>query len=222
MQEDYIEVVHGNNPNYAVIWLHGLGADGHDFEAIVPQLNLSNQHSIRFIFPHAPIRPVTINGGMKMRAWYDIKGMDLSQKEDIEGMRDSQRIVLELINEQIEKGIASENIIIAGFSQGGAVVQYTGIRTELKLAGIMALSTYLPFQKYAKAEHNKANLDTPIFVAHGKYDPVVPVQLGEQSTDKLESLGYKPEWHSYPMEHSVSMEEIQDISNWINQVLSKS
>lgn len=221
MQQDYIEVLHGNNPTHAIIWLHGLGADGHDFEPIVPELNLSKEHSVRFIFPHAPVRPVTINGGVEMRAWYDIKGMDLSQKEDLEGMQDSQRILLELINEQIDKGIPSENIIIAGFSQGGAVIQYTGIRTELKLAGMMALSTYLPFQQAAQEQHNPINLDTPIFVGHGQYDPVVPIQLGQQSTEKLQSLGYQPTWHTYPMEHSVSLEEIRDIGNWINTILNK-
>lgn len=202
-----------NNPQYAVIWLHGLGANGHDFEPIVPELGLDDI-AVRFIFPHAPSRPVTINGGHVMPAWYDIKGVDIADKEDQQGMHQSQSYLNDLVGLTIADGIPPENIVIAGFSQGGAVAAYSFIRMEHKLAGCLALSTYVPFMSESTKEMTSFNKETPIFWGHGSLDEVVPESLGKQSSTHLTKLGYSVDWHSYPMAHSVNANEINDISHW--------
>lgn len=204
----------------SIIWLHGLGANGQDFEPIVPELpGEITQHS-RFIFPNAPMRPITINGGMVMRGWYDVEAMDLTQRQDIEGTKDSQKLVNNFIAQEMDMGIASDKIILAGFSQGGAIALYAGLRAEYKLAGIMALSTYLPFADSLPQERHTANNDTSIFYGHGEYDPVIPVAQGEQSYRLLSTLGYQVEWHTYAMEHSVYPEEIKDIGQWLVKCLT--
>ena len=221
MQNQDIELIFGQGtPQYAVIWLHGLGASSSDFPPIVPELGLDQNRPIRFIFPQAPERPITVNGGMKMPGWYDIKGMDIADKQDAQGMAESQAMLDGLIQGQIDLGIPSTNIIIAGFSQGGAVTYHTGLRSHLKLAGMLALSTYLPFAEQAAELANKVNFETPIFAGHGTFDQMVPAQLGKSSVDALNAIGYKVEWHTYPMEHQVVMEQIKDIGNWINGVFS--
>ena len=218
---DYLEILHGEDPKHTIIWLHGLGADGHDFVPIVPELQLPDTIAVRFIFPHAPSRPVTINGGMVMPAWYDIKGMEnIADKEDREGMEASRDLVLELVAQEAERGVAPGKIVLAGFSQGGAVVLHTALRAEQRFAGVMALSTYLPFSSQASTENTGVNENTPLFMAHGTLDPVVPVQLGEASMRALVGLGYSPSWHTYTIPHSVSPEEITDISNWLTGVLT--
>jgi phospholipase/carboxylesterase len=203
------------NSTHSIIWLHGLGADGHDFEPIVNELNTSQ--AIRFIFPHAPSMPVTINNGMSMPAWYDITAAQIDNQQDDSGIRKSQQSVLALIEREIERGIKSSNIILAGFSQGGAIALHTGLRFEQPLAGIMGLSTYLPLMDSVKNEIHEQNKKTPIMLAHGKHDPVVPFNLAEKTKAYLEELNYTTELHSYVMEHSVCPEEINDISDWINR-----
>ena len=199
---------------YSVIWLHGLGADGHDFEPIVNELSLTQ--NIRFIFPHAPEMPVTINNGMIMPAWYDIKAAQIDSLQDEAGIKQSQNSVLALIEREIERGIKSENIILAGFSQGGAIALHTALRYESPLAGIMGLSTYLPLAESVENEINNANKNTPVFLAHGIHDPIVPFQLATNTQTTLNQLGYTVELKKYEMEHSVCIEEVEDISNWIN------
>jgi len=204
---------------YSIIWLHGLGADGSDFVPIVPELQLKDD--VRFVFPHAPIRPVTINNGYEMPAWYDIRGDDLADKEDLDGISASQEYLMKLIEQEQAQGIQFDNIIIAGFSQGGAVALYTLLRLPYKIGGCMALSTYLPFMSNSKEEINQATTETPIFWGHGSQDTVVPESLGNISINHLKELGYNIESHSYPMAHSVCHEEIQDISQWIHQQFYK-
>lgn len=199
----------------AVIWLHGLGADGFDFVPIVPELQLPESAAIRFIFPHARPRPVTVNNGYVMRAWYDIKSFGGSGMEDDEGMRESARIVDAYVDEQTAAGIAPGRIFLAGFSQGGAVALHAGLRYPQRLAGILALSTYLPLRGTVAAEAAAANRDIPILMCHGTYDGVVPAAMGVASRDILQQLGYPVEWRTYPLEHSVSMQEIADISAWM-------
>lgn len=221
MTKDDIELVYGNaKPDHAIIWLHGLGATANDFPPIVPELGLDDSRTIRFIFPQAPDRPITINGGMRMPGWYDIKGTDIADKQDVQGMTESQALLEGLIQEQVDAGISSDNIIIAGFSQGGAVTYHTVIRSQHRLAGMLALSTYLPFAENVPTEQSGVNQATPIFASHGSYDPVVPVTLGKGSVDTLIALGYQVRWQTYPMEHQVAMEQIQDIGAWINEVFS--
>ncbi len=203
-------------PRAAVIWLHGLGADGHDFEPIVPELGLED---VRFVFPHAPVRPVTLNGGMPMRAWYDIAALGARIQQDVEGIRDSARLLQRLIEREHERGLASERLVLAGFSQGGAVVLQTGLRFPERLAGIMALSTYLPLAETLEQERHEANLEVPIFMAHGVADPVVAYDYGRASCERLLKAGYRVEWHEYGMEHGVVMEEIRDIAAWLQSVL---
>lgn len=202
-------------PTAAVIWLHGLGADGFDFVPVVEELRLPAALPVRFVFPHARSRPVTINNGAVMPAWYDIKGLGPERGEDDAGIRESEGVVKQLIEQQLEQGIAASKIVIAGFSQGGAIALHTGVRYPQRLAGIMALSTYLPLRASVAAEASQANRDIPILMCHGAHDPVVPPQLGEASRDVLQGLGYRIEWHTYPMEHSVCMEEIAEISRWL-------
>ena len=203
-----------DDATHSVIWLHGLGADGHDFEPIVDELTLS--HKIRFIFPHAPSIPVSINNGMVMPAWYDIRLQQIDKEQDAEGIKKSQRSILDLIEREIERGIKSENIILAGFSQGGAIALHTALRYEKPLAGIMALSAYLPLTDTVEKEINEINKNTPIFIAHGILDPIVPYQLAIDTQATLNQLGFSTELKKYKMEHSVCPEEIDDISNWIN------
>lgn len=207
-----------SEPTHAVIWLHGLGATADDFVPVIPYLKLSEALAIRFIFPQAPDRPITVNGGYVMPGWYDIKGMDITDKEDLPGMTQSRNMLDALIAQQIEKGVPSGNILLAGFSQGGAVAYYTGIRSPHKLAGILALSTYLPFLSNAKAEHSGVNLDSPILAMHGKFDSVVPLAAGKFSADGLSALGYRVEWREYAMEHTVVPEQLEDIGAWMNEL----
>lgn len=206
--------------NASVIWLHGLGADGHDFEPIVSELNLSHQKNIRFIFPHAPQRPVTINNGTVMRAWYDIAANEIDAKQDETGIRESAKQIQALISREHERGVPSERIVLAGFSQGGAIALHTGLRYAHRLAGILALSTYLPLADSLSREAHTDNQDVPIFMAHGTQDPVVPFKLGEQSRDTLQAQGYKIEWRQYVMEHNVLPDEIEDIAAWFNSVIN--
>lgn len=215
-----IQIDTGPNPTVSVIWLHGLGADGNDFVPIVRELDLTGCPPIRFVFPHAPTMPVTINNGYVMRAWYDILGMDLVQREDEIGLRRSQKMVEHLIAQEKSRGIPSERIILAGFSQGCAMTLQTGLRHPEKLAGLLCLSGYLPLHATLPAERHDANHHTPIFLAHGRGDPIVPIDRAEKSRDALQSLGYNVEWHAYPMQHEVCMEEIDDISAWFKRVLA--
>lgn len=213
-----IERIYGSaNPTHVIIWLHGLGATADDFVPVIPYLGLSEALNIRFIFPQAPSRPITLNGGYVMPGWYDIKGMDIADKEDRPGMVQSQNRLEALIAEQVAKGIPSTHIVLAGFSQGGAVAYYTGIRSSHKLAGILALSTYLPFISQVQEEHSGENLGVPILAMHGKLDRVVPLSLGKLSADSLSALGYKVEWREYEMEHSVIPEQLGDIGRWLNK-----
>jgi phospholipase/carboxylesterase len=210
---DAIEITTGDAPRLAVVWLHGLGADGHDFEPIVPELNL--RVPIRFVFPHAPVRPVTINGGMQMRAWYDILGFDRRAKEDAPGIHASAAAVTELIDREIERGLSSDRIVLAGFSQGGAIALHTALRSPTPLAGVLALSTYLPLAATLAGERSAANAAIPLFMAHGTDDPVLPFGLAETSRRALEALGYEVDWHAYRMAHSVCMEEVRAIGAWL-------
>lgn len=214
---DCVQTETGANPHFAVIWLHGLGADGNDFGPIVPELVATDWPAIRFIFPHAPQRPVTINGGMRMRAWYDITGMEIAQKQDEVGMRASITEVEALIAREVERGIPTSRIFLAGFSQGAAMVLSAGLRHAQTLAGIIALSGYLPLEKQLAEERSAANAELPLFIAHGSVDPVVPQVLGMLARDFLRGLGYTIEWRSYPMAHQVCAEEIADLRNWIGQ-----
>ena len=210
---DAIQIETGPNPQAAVIWLHGLGADGHDFEPIVPELEL--EQPVRFVFPHAPIRPVTINQGMRMRAWYDILQLG-GGPEDEAGLRASQKLTEELIRAQ---GLPASRVVLAGFSQGGAIALLTGLRYPERLAGVMALSTYLPLAGTLAAERSAANRETPLFMAHGRYDDLIPMQRAQASREYLQKLGYAIEWHDYPMPHSVCAPEIADISAFLSRVL---
>lgn len=205
-------------PEHSIIWLHGLGADGHDFEPIVAELNLSI--AIRFIFPHAPEIPVSINNDMVMPAWYDIKSPQIDLMPDQQGIHKSSKEIVDLIEREIERGIKSRNIILAGFSQGGAIALHSGLRYEKPLAGIMALSTYLPMADKLETEKNVSNQNTSIMLAHGLLDQVVPHQLAENTLAILKKNNYPVELHNYPMEHSVCAEEITDIANWIKQRFS--
>jgi phospholipase/carboxylesterase len=214
-----IEVETAPKPDAAVIWLHGLGADGHDFEPIVPELVQRGEKRWRFVFPNAPIRPVTLNGGMPMRAWYDILGLDRKMTEDAAGFKDTDAAIRELIAAEMARGIPSTRIVLAGFSQGGAVSLYTMPRFDHTLAGVMALSCYLPREATFAAERMSANDATPIFMAHGQADPMIPIMLGMKSRDFLAQRGYKVEWHDYPMAHSVCPQEIADIRKFLFRVL---
>ncbi len=212
MSVETIQIETVPKPEAAVIWLHGLGADGHDFEPIVPELGLKK--AVRFIFPHAPIRPVTINQGMRMRAWYDILQLG-GGPEDEAGLRASQKITEELIRAQ---GMPANKVVLAGFSQGGAIVLQTALRYPERLAGVLALSTYLPLASTVAAERSEANKDLPIFMAHGQYDDLIPLPRARASREYLEKLGYQIEWHDYPMPHSVCAPEIADISAFFSKV----
>jgi phospholipase/carboxylesterase len=213
-----IQISTGPNPGASIIWLHGLGADGRDFEPIVPELRLPPALQVRFIFPHAPVRPVTINQRMRMRAWYDIFQLG-GGPEDGEGIRASQELVESLIASENNKGIPFRRIVLAGFSQGGAIALQTALRYRERLAGILALSTYLPLSASLESQASKANRDLPIFMAHGLYDDVIPLPRAEQSRKMLADLGYRLEWRTYPMAHSVHPEEIGDIARFLAGIL---
>ena len=213
-QLEVIELQTGPNPVGSVIWMHGLGADGNDFVPIIGELKLSAV-AVRFIFPHAPTRSVTINGGYVMRAWYDVGYEDLSLMEDENGVRASQRAIDALIEREIERGVPHDHIALAGFSQGGAIALQTGLRQPERLAGIVALSTYLPLPDKVEAERHAANRSTPIFMAHGTEDPIVPLKLAQASCSRLINLGYPVRWHEYEMPHSVCPEEIEQIGAFL-------
>jgi phospholipase/carboxylesterase len=216
-----IEIESAAQPTAAVIWLHGLGADGNDFAALVPQLDLRACPPIRFVFPHAPSMPVSINGGYVMPAWYDIRGTDLLSRQDTAGIRKSEQEIVALIEHETSRGIAAQNIVLAGFSQGGAMVLHTGLRFPQRLAGILALSSYLPLADTFAAERHAANARTPIFMGHGSMDPVVLPARGESTRDLLLGMAYPVQWHSYPMEHSVHPREVADISVFLATVLDQ-
>ena len=211
-----IEIETAADPDAAVIWLHGLGADGHDFEPIAGQLALAPGSRVRFIFPHAPHRPVTLNGGYVMRAWYDIYSLERGAQQDREGLEDARQIVDALIQREVERGIPPSRIVLMGFSQGGAVALHAGLRRDEPLAGIGALSTYLPLHHLLAEERHPNSHDTPIFMAHGLYDPVITYDIGTNSRDRLLEQGYHVEWHEYPMEHGLCPQEIDDIARWLN------
>ena len=214
-----IELETGAKPTASVIWLHGLGADGHDFEPIVPELDLPDALAVRFVFPHAPMQAVTINGGAVMRAWYDVYALEGARREDADGVRASQTKVEELIAREKARGVGAARIVLAGFSQGGAIALQTGLRHGERLAGIMALSTYVPVASTLAAEASAANRAAPIFMAHGVDDPLIPIERAIASRRQLEAAGYAVEWHEYPMAHAVCVEEIADVSAWLQRVL---
>lgn len=215
-----VEMNTAPNPRYAVIWLHGLGADGNDFAPIVPELVAPAWPALRFVFPHAPVRPITINGGMAMRAWYDISGLEIAQRQDEAGIRASMVLLDELIAREVARGIPAQNIFLAGFSQGGAIVLCGGIRHAQRLGGIIALSTYLPMAEKTDAEASAANRATPIFMAHGMLDPTISHALGEMSRAYLVQRGYAVDWHTYPMAHQVCAQEIADLRVWLGARLA--
>jgi phospholipase/carboxylesterase len=217
---EYIEVATGSNPGYSVIWMHGLGADGHDFEPIVPFLGLPANKAVRFIFPHALIRPITINGGMVMRAWYDIIEISTSRGQDEAGIRHSAEKIRGLIENEINRGIPASRIVVAGFSQGGAMALHVGLRYPETLAGIMVLSGYLLFPERLQAEQSEANAATPVFVGHGTQDPMVPFTLGQATIAALQAGQWPVESHSYPIPHSVSQPEIADVGRWLQTCLA--
>ncbi len=217
MTLECVEIETAPKPRHAVIWLHGLGADGHDFEPIVPQLVRPEWPALRFVFPHAPIRPISLNGGLPMRAWYDIAGFDLSQKQDEAGIRASLAEVAKLVAREVGRGVPASNLVLTGFSQGGAIALAAGVRHAQTLAAIVALSTYLPIADMTAGERGEANAATPIFMGHGAFDPVVPQYLGERSRDQLREWGYRVDWHSYPMAHQVCPQEIDELAEFLEQ-----
>lgn len=214
-----IEIDTGPSPSGAVIWLHGLGADGHDFEPIVPELVGRGERALRFVFPHAPIRPVTLNNHYPMRAWYDIHGLNRGAVQDEAGLRASEARVQALIRAQNARGIPSARIVLAGFSQGGAMVLYAGLRYGERLAGIVALSCYLPLAEKFATERHSANAHTPLLLAHGEYDPIIDPAFGRGTRATLEQAGYEVEWHSYPMAHAVCGEEVAHIGAFLRRTL---
>ncbi|MDX1487563.1 MAG: alpha/beta fold hydrolase [Acidiferrobacterales bacterium] len=205
----------------SVIWLHGLGADGHDFEPVVPMLGLPATLGLRFVFPHAPLRPVTINGGAVMRAWYDIVAAPEGFRGDVEHIREAAAILQQLIRRELKRGIAARRIAVAGFSQGGAIALYTALRYPSRLAGVLALSTYLPLADTLETERAACNNDVPVFMAHGVYDPLIPLARAEESRTLLTQLGYDIVWQVYPMLHSVCPEEIEQIGVWLSAVFEE-
>ncbi|HEX4049650.1 MAG TPA: dienelactone hydrolase family protein [Steroidobacteraceae bacterium] len=214
-----VQIDTGSSPSAAVIWLHGLGADGHDFEPIVPDLVARGERALRFIFPHAPVRPVTLNGGLPMRAWYDLLGLHRGAEQDEVGLRTSETRVQGLIRAQQSQGIGASRIVLAGFSQGGAMALYSALRYPERLAGIVGLSCYLPMAETLSSERHLANEATPILLAHGEYDSIVDPAHGEATRTALEAAGYRVEWHSYAMAHAVCREEVAAIAAFLRQVL---
>jgi phospholipase/carboxylesterase len=214
-----IEIETSATPTASVVWMHGLGADGHDFVDVVPELHLPARPGVRFVFPHAPKRPVTINGGYVMRAWYDIRDDRGQRREDADGVRASQTSIEALIEREKARGVVASSIVLAGFSQGGAMALHSGLRHAERLGGVMALSCSLPLPDTLAAEAAPANRDVPIFMAHGTHDPMIPLARAVGARDVLMGLGYRVEWHEYPMPHSVCAEEIADLSEWLQRVL---
>jgi phospholipase/carboxylesterase len=215
-----VEIETGPNPKASVIWLHGLGADGHDFEPIVPELRIPSELPLRFVFPNAPVRPVTMNGGRPMPAWFDLTRIGVNQPRDVAGMREARAWIEELIARENERGVPTARIVLAGFSQGGAVALFTGLQHRDKLAGIMALSTWLPAEEGLDIQLSSGNGATPILYCHGSQDPVVPLILGAKTRNWLTQQGCVITWHTYPMAHTVSLEEIQHIRAWLISVLA--
>ncbi|MGK7295188.1 MAG: alpha/beta hydrolase [Candidatus Wenzhouxiangella sp. M2_3B_020] len=207
----------GPEPEHAVVWLHGLGADGHDFAPIVPQLRSAQSRPVRFVFPHAPVRPVTVNGGMRMRAWYDILGIEIARDQDTEGIRQSMNQVERLLQDQLEGGIAPDNLLLAGFSQGGAVALRTGLAREQGLGGLVALSCYLLEAGSMDDWMTESGASTPVFMAHGSHDPVVPVALGRDAARRLAERRVEVDWSEWPMQHAVSPEEIMSLDRWLEE-----
>ncbi len=204
----------------SIIWMHGLGADGSDFLPIVPQFDLLPNHGIRFIFPHAPVRPISINGGMRMPGWYDVYALDFAAREDEPGIHDSAATINALIDQECARGLSTRRVVLAGFSQGGAMALHCGLRFPQRLGGVLALSTYLPLANTLSEEASAANADLPIFMAHGLADPIVALDLGRRSHDLLQASGHAVSWHEYPMPHSVCPAEVQDIAIWLGQTLA--
>ncbi len=219
-KQDAVIVEPGDTHLASIIWLHGLGADGHDFEPIVPELGLAASIGIRFIFPNAPVMPVTVNGGMSMRAWYDVRSANLREFEDETSILASSELVGKYLQHEIDAGIPANKVILAGFSQGGAIALHCGLRFNQSLAGILALSTYLPLAATLEAEANEANKKTSIFMGHGVFDPVITVDQGRDSANTLNSAGYSVDFNEYTMEHAVCLEEIRAIGSWISQRLA--
>jgi len=215
---DAVVLEPGSSATAAVIWLHGLGADGHDFVPIVEELELPDGLAVRFVFPHAPVRAVTINNGMRMRAWYDI-APDM-RRQDEAGIRESARAVEDFLQREVAAGVPAERIVLAGFSQGGAITLHTGLRHGHRLAGLLALSTYLPLPQHYAAERNPARTDTPILMCHGQFDPMLPLQLGAWSRDVLKQDGYAVDWREYPMAHQVCAGQIADVGAWLRERLA--
>jgi len=214
-----VEKETGASPEWTVLWLHGLGADGHDFEPIVPELVRPHWPALRFVFPHAPVRPVTINGGTPMRAWYDIVGMDFATRAEAAGVEESVAQVQALVEREAERGIPPSRLFLAGFSQGGAITLAAGLRQRQPLAGLVALSTYLPGGTAAAAAREVNSVAQPVFFAHGEHDPVIPVQHGVDSARALEQAGFEVEWHHYPMGHQVCAPEITHLGDWLERRL---
>jgi phospholipase/carboxylesterase len=212
---DVVEISTGPAPTAAVIWLHGLGADGHDFEPVVPQLLWPDAPDIRFIFPHAPVRPVTINGGMEMRAWYDIVSLTSGRDNDQQGIAQSVNMAAALVGKERDRGIEPDRIVVAGFSQGGAIALQLAIRYPETLAGLIALSSYLLLEYRLEGDRHEANRNLPVFVGHGTSDPMVPCFMGEELAQRLRDMGHPVEWRSYPMQHAVCPQEIADLSAWL-------
>jgi phospholipase/carboxylesterase len=219
-QLEALEVETAPGPGACVIWLHGLGADGYDFEPIVPALDLPETPGVRFVFPHAPRQPVTINGGTVMRAWYDVYALEGERREDAAGVHASQARLEALIAREKARGIPAAKLVLAGFSQGGAIALQTGLRYPERLAGLMALSTFLPLAATLAAEASPANRDVPIFMAHGTHDPLIPLARAARSRTLLQAQGYRVEWREYPMPHAVCAEEIEDVGAWLRVVLA--
>ena len=216
----FVEVNPSRPHDAVVIWLHGLGDSGNGFAPIVPQLNIPNKFAIRFVFPHAPVRPVTINNGFEMRAWYDIKSMNFEDRADRGGVEESTQQIEKLIQSEIDQGISPERIVLAGFSQGGVIAYHLGLRYQHKLAGLMCLSTYMCDNPPDEIHWQKTNIDTPILVGHGKWDDVVPTELGKMAYSRLKALDYNIEWREYPMQHNVCPEQINYISQWLQTCLA--
>ena len=220
-----VEVGGGAQVDGTVIWLHGLGADGHDFEPIVPELNLAEHADIRFVFPHAPVRPVTINGGSPMRAWYDVISLDRSGPQDEAGIRESAASLLQLIEREKERGVDTSRIVLAGFSQGGAIAMHTAMRVTQRLAGLMALSTWMPLESTIGKEvvdnSESQSRELPVLMAHGTFDPLLPLAAGQHAREIMQDAGFKVQWHEYPMAHAVCAEEISEIRKWLVNIYSK-
>ncbi|HZF17188.1 MAG TPA: dienelactone hydrolase family protein [Steroidobacteraceae bacterium] len=216
---DAVIVETGKAPTGTVVWLHGLGADGHDFEPVVPDIAPRGTRPLRFVFPHAPVRPVTLNNGWAMRAWYDIYGLSREHRQDEQGIRASGALIDECLRVETDRGVPPERIVLAGFSQGGVMALHSGLRFPQKLAGVIALSCYLALDSKLPAERSAENIGTPLFLAHGTADPTVPFAFGDASRRKLQAEGYRVEWHTYPIGHGVGPEEISDIRKFLEAVL---